>query len=135
MNKRKTIYLADDDFDDRMLLRDAFNLIDAEIEIIEAQDGVELFDNLKDISKFTECIILLDINMPRMNGLEALGKLKETPGLSEIPAVMVSTSGNPEVIRMTEALGAAAYFTKPSSLAGLHDIARKIIQEITWAQI
>lgn len=134
MNKRKIIYLADDDSDDRMLLKDAFNFIDAEIEIIEAQDGIELFDNLKDISKSTECIILLDINMPRMNGLEALGKLKETPGLSAIPAVMVSTSGNPEVIRVTKALGAVAYFTKPSSLSALDDIARKIIQEITWVQ-
>lgn len=113
MNITKTIYIADDDEDDRMLLREAIHSVIEDVVIKEVSHGEELIDQLKLESLPGEIIILLDMNMPKMNGLEALEVLKSTPDFLHIPVIMISTSSNPELITKAYLKGINAYIAKP----------------------
>ncbi|MEO6685923.1 MAG: response regulator, partial [Dyadobacter sp.] len=68
----KTIYLADDDPDDRYLICDAIKQLDPEIKIIEAENGSDLLLSIHEKQLISPVLIVLDMNMPRMNGLETL---------------------------------------------------------------
>jgi CheY-like chemotaxis protein len=65
--------------------------------------------------------------MPKMNGLETLANLRNVPRLASIPAVMLSTSGNPEMVAFAKQLGAINYFIKPSTMDGLLNLSRQLI--------
>ncbi|GGB96345.1 response regulator [Dyadobacter sediminis] len=127
MVKSKTLYLADDDYDDRMLLIDAIKSIDPSIEIIEAEDGKELLEILQSEVPTEESLIILDVNMPKMNGLETLARLRDIPDLAAIPAVMVSTSSKSELMESAKKLGAANYFLKPTKINELLQLAKQLI--------
>ncbi|KAA6438325.1 response regulator [Dyadobacter flavalbus] len=127
MVKSKTLYLADDDYDDRMLLIDAIKSIDPSIEIIEAEDGKELLDILQSDAPTQQSLIILDVNMPKMNGLETLARLRGIPDLAAIPAVMVSTSSKSELMESAKKLGAANYFLKPTKINELLQLAKQLI--------
>ncbi len=85
---RKRVIIADDDEDDRMLLQSAFqeNRIDVTIEF--AFDGSDLMRILSDDTAFQVSFILLDLNMPRKDGREALKEIKESPILKKIPVII-----------------------------------------------
>src|ERR1700742_483537 len=115
-----TILLADDDPDDRMLTRDAFeeSRLRNVLEIVE--DGEELMDYLHNRGKYTgdkakprPGIILLDLNMPRKDGREALKEIKSCPDLRNIPVVVLTTSKAEEDILRTYDLGVNSFIVKP----------------------
>ncbi|TDE11549.1 response regulator [Dyadobacter psychrotolerans] len=114
MPTTKTIYLVDDDDDDRMLFREAIESVIDDIRIIEVTDGKELLDMIKkkELSRFP-MLILMDMNMPRVSGLEAIAVLKADPYCQDIPVVMISTTSNPELVRQAYEAGINAYMTKP----------------------
>ena len=126
------IVLADDDADDRLLVAEAFeeNNIPCILKFVE--DGVDLLDYLTKQGKYgsdTDDIpdlILLDINMPRKDGKEALKEIKENPLLKHIPVVMFSTSKSPEDVTITYKLGANSFIVKPSSFEGLLEVTKTI---------
>ncbi|MEO6685613.1 MAG: response regulator [Dyadobacter sp.] len=121
------IYLADDDEDDRLFLREAINSIIPGTTIIEATDGQNLVDLIccKGISK-NLTLILIDMNMPRLNGLEAITIIKSKPELKNIPALMVSTSQDNLLKKQAYQLGISTFITKPTTMNGYEDIARGI---------
>jgi CheY-like chemotaxis protein len=127
--KANVILMADDDADDRLLAQDALkdSGLDAEVRFVE--DGVELLDYLHRRNKYSDVassprpsLIILDLNMPRKDGREALQEIKADSELRKIPVVVLTTStAGPDVSRVYE-LGANSFISKPvayNSLVGL----------------
>ncbi|WP_171038008.1 response regulator [Dyadobacter luticola] len=121
--------MADDDADDRLLMKEAIKAIDPSIEIVESENGQELLTVLQSQTVLDRCLIILDMNMPKMNGLETLSNLRIIPRLASLPTVMLSTSGNPDMIDFAKKLGALDYYIKPSNMDSLLNLCRHLISE------
>jgi CheY-like chemotaxis protein len=127
------ILIADDDEDDRMLAKDALEESRLCNDLFFAEDGVELLQYLRLEGRFADParaprpgVILLDLNMPRMDGREALEEIKQDPVLRRIPVVVMTTSREEEDILKSYDMGAAGFITKPISFAGLVDVMRSL---------
>ncbi|TLU97321.1 response regulator [Dyadobacter luticola] len=129
MRRCTTLFLADDDADDRLLMKEAIKAIDPSIEIVESENGQELLTVLQSQTVLDRCLIILDMNMPKMNGLETLSNLRIIPRLASLPTVMLSTSGNPDMIDFAKKLGALDYYIKPSNMDSLLNLCRHLISE------
>jgi two-component system response regulator len=132
--------MAEDDPDDRLLIKEAFeeSLVSNSIYFVE--DGVELLDYLRWQDKYanpieapTPDLILLDLNMPRKDGREALAEIKSDPRLRYIPIVVLTTSKAEEDIMRSYDIGAASYITKPVTFDGLVEAIKGLGQY--WVQI
>ena len=130
-----TIVVADDDPDDRMMIEEAFeeNRLKNNLEFVE--DGEQLIDYLKGAGNYADMdrrdpvgVILLDLNMPRMDGREALKVIKSDPDLHRIPVVVLTTSKAEEDILRTYDLGVSSFITKPVTFDGLVDVVKVIGQ-------
>ncbi len=126
MDNNKTVHLADDDEDDRLLFKEALQEADPDVKVVEAQNGKELIENIKNSDDLDGTVIVVDMNMPKMNGIETIKALRDDIELSDVPAVMLSTSNNPDLKKKAIEAGATAYYTKPNSFFALIDIAKKI---------
>ena len=115
MSNLKTIYLVDDDQDDRFFIREAIQDSGAEIQIIEVENGFELLSLVKEIRDPASSVIIIDMNMPKMNGLETVSAIRTEERLAEMPIVMLSTSSNPALIQTAYASGVSSFVTKPST--------------------
>ncbi len=117
-NSQRTIYVADDDEDDRMLFLDAMLELNLSVVVEAAVDGLQLLD-----------MIFLDINMPGKNGFECLEEIRSTKGeLKDVKIIMLSTSSNPENIELCYELGADLYAVKPSTFEDLKKLLLKVFQ-------
>ncbi len=122
---RKTILMADDDPDDRLLIREALEESGLTAELLYVEDGEELMDHLhrrghhQDASAQLPGLILLDLNMPRKDGREALREIKTDPRLRRIPIVVLTTSKSEDDIFRSYDMGANSYITKPVSFESL----------------
>jgi CheY-like chemotaxis protein len=105
--------MADDDREDCLIARLAFERSAIEGEIYFVNDGRELIDYLKKESAPHPDLILLDLNMPRMDGREALRKIKSDPGLKDIPIVILTTSRQEKDVKYCLESGAREFKTKP----------------------
>jgi len=121
-----TILLADDDADDRMLTQEALRESRLANDLRMVEDGEELMDYLTRQGKFARAedaprpgLILLDLNMPRKDGREALKEIKSDPALRQIPVVVLTTSKAEEDIYRTYDLGVNSFITKPVDFQGL----------------
>jgi CheY-like chemotaxis protein len=115
MKKSYTILYADDDRDDLSVLSEAFEKYTDHLRVSHAYDGMEALrylEHMKFSSTFP-CLIILDINMSPMGGLEALKEIKKVPEYRHIPVVVFSTSRNPREKQLAQSLG-ADYITKPN---------------------
>jgi CheY-like chemotaxis protein len=127
-----TILMADDDADDRMLAREAME----ESRLCNCfrfvEDGQELMDYLKRTGPYANAdaprpgLILLDLNMPRMDGRQALQQIKSDPQLRRIPVVVLTTSKTEEDILRTYDLGANSFISKPVTFERLVEIVRTL---------
>ena len=124
---------ADDDEDDRLLTQDALAESRVLNELHFVEDGVELLEYLERKGKFEDKsssprpgLILLDLNMPRMDGREALEAIKANPNLKGIPVVILTTSKQEEDMVKGYNLGAASYITKPVTFDGLVDLMKTL---------
>lgn len=132
-NKAITILLADDDADDRMLTRDAFDESRLSNSFETVEDGEELMDYLQDRGKYAgdgarprPGLILLDLNMPRKDGREALKEIKSSPDLRRIPVIVLTTSKAEEDILRTYDLGVNSFVVKPVTFEALVDVLKTI---------
>jgi two-component system, response regulator len=128
-----TILMAEDDPDDRLLTQEAIREAKLNNEIIFVEDGEELMDYLKQQGEFTDRaqypkprLILLDLNMPRKDGREALAEIKSDPKLRCIPIVVLTTSKAEEDIIKTYDLGVSGYITKPVIFDDLIEVMKAI---------
>lgn len=125
------ILIAEDDSDDRFLLQTAFKEkgYDDNLEFVE--NGVELIEYLTNIHNNSSdqgypYFILLDLNMPKKDGREALKEIKQHPVFKKIPVVVFTTTKNEAEIKRCYELGANTYVVKPVSFEGL----TKVLQDI-----
>jgi two-component system response regulator len=128
-----TILMADDDPDDRQLTREAFEEARLVNDLRFVEDGVELLDYMNRRGKYADPassprpgLILLDLNMPRKDGREALQELKADPRFRTIRVVILTTSKAEEDILRTYNLSAASYITKPVTFESLVDVVRTL---------
>jgi len=123
-----TLLIAEDDADDRLMIREAFDESGATHDLQFVQDGHELIARLRDLVYQPEAklpsLVVLDLNMPRKDGRDALREIKQHPRLSHVPVVVLTTSKSPEDIRNAYLLGANCYITKPVTFDGLLQMAR-----------
>jgi two-component system response regulator len=124
-----TILLADDDEDDRLMTRDALRDARLHNDLRFVVDGVDLLDYLHRRGRHADPresprpgMILLDLNMPRMDGREALGAIKGDRDLRSIPVVVLTTSKSEEDIVRTYDLGVNSFITKPVTFLGLVEV-------------
>lgn len=128
-----TILVADDDADDRMLIEDAFEESCLQNPLHFVEDGEQLLDYLRREGNFAHLkgeaypgVILLDLNMPRMDGRTALSKIKEDPELRRIPVIILTTSKAEEDILRTYGLGVSSFITKPVTFDRLVEVVKTI---------
>ena len=127
-----TILMADDDPDDRMLAKEAFEENRLANNLVFVEDGEEALDYLKGTGKYANTnptkpgLILLDLNMPKKDGREVLKELKADPILRRIPVVVLTTSEAEEDILRSYDLGVNSFITKPVSFEELVRVIRTI---------
>ncbi len=128
-----TILMADDDPDDRELTREAFVESKIANDLRFVEDGEELLDYLHRRGKYVDpassprpSLILLDLNMPRMDGREALREIKADPQFRPIRVIIMTTSKAEEDILRAYDLSAASYITKPVTFDGLIDVIKTL---------
>jgi CheY-like chemotaxis protein len=128
-----TILMADDDPDDCLLVSKAFKASRLCNDLRFVSDGEELMEYLYQRGKYKDPgqaprpgLILLDLNMPRKDGREALKEIKADPDLREIPVVVLTTSKDEEDVLKSYGLGANSYITKPVTFEGLVDVVKSL---------
>jgi CheY-like chemotaxis protein len=132
-NTRKHVVLyADDDPDDLMLVKEAFDRYADNVEVVTTTDGEQALSYLASLDHFepAPCLIILDINMPRLDGKEALKKLRTLPRYADIPVVLFTTSSytlDREFARQHK----AGFITKPLDVRQIESIADQFVQHCT----
>lgn len=139
-NKPVAILMAEDDPDDRFLSEEALKEARVINELHVVEDGEELMDYLCRRGRFElpassprPGLILLDLNLPKKDGREALKEIKSSPSLRRIPVVVLTTSRAEEDILRTYDLGVSGYITKPISLTALVNV-MKVLGDY-WLEI
>ena len=126
--------MADDDPDDRMLTKEALEENKLAHDLNFVNDGVQLMDYLYRRGEHNEVnapkpdLILLDLNMPKMDGREALQKIKENPSFKRIPVIILTTSRAEEDIINSYDLGVNSFISKPVMFKDLVEVTRQIGQ-------
>jgi CheY-like chemotaxis protein len=128
-----TILMADDDEDDCMLAHEALAESRLANDLHFVRDGEELMDYLYRRGNYVDSrssprpgLILLDLNMPRKDGREALKEIKADPNFRQIPIVVLTTSKAEEDIYRSYDLGANSFITKPVTFASLVEVMKTI---------
>jgi len=127
-----TILIAEDDADDRLLAQEALEESHLMNDVFFVEDGEELLDYLRRQGKYAEQkvprpgIILLDLNMPRKDGREALTEIKKDADLRRIPVVVMTTSKDEEDILRSYDLGVNSFIIKPVTFEGLVEVMRAL---------
>lgn len=112
--------------DDSMTVRQQVSstLMAAGFEVVEAVDGLDAATKIESMAGLG--MVLCDVNMPRMNGIEMLERVKANPSCAGVPIVMLTTEGRPELIAKAKALGAKGWLVKPCAPDALVATVRKL---------
>ena len=135
-----SILMADDDPEDRFLAKEALEEAKLANSLQFVEDGEELLDFLKHRGQYTDSeafprpgLILLDLNMPKMDGREALAEIRTDADLRSIPVVVLTTSKAEEDILRTYDLGGSSFIAKPVRFEGLIEVMK--VLEKYWFEI
>ena len=128
MTANLLLFIIDDDQDDQDFFAMAIEEITPTITCVFADNGVEAIVKFNSELSFIPNFIFLDINMPKMNGMECLKKIKEIRHISTIPVYMYSTSDDPSIVQQCYLLGANGFIRKPTNI---EDLKKRIYEAIT----
>lgn len=138
--KSISILMADDDPDDCLMAKEAMEEARLVNELHFVEDGEQLMDRLHGRGEYADMdglerpgLILLDLNMPKKDGREALAEIKKDPDLRQIPIVVLTTSKAEEDIYRTYDLGVNSFITKPVSFEALVEVMKTL--DKYWFQI
>lgn len=124
------VLLVEDSIADSMLMLEILQQEQIKVDVTVVRDGIEAIKFLSREEPYDEAlkadIVILDLNMPRMDGRELLSTIKQSPEWSTIPVLVLTTSNAEEDITSTYHLGANCYITKPIELAKFVDIVKSI---------
>ncbi len=129
--KTYTIVIAEDDLDDQDFIKLALQEVSHKIEVNSVYNGMQLMDYLlkreayKNIQGFPD-LVILDLNMPLVDGFDVLKQMREHDLLGKIPVYVLSTTRNQEHLMLATGLGARGFYTKPVNLSDL----KKIVSEV-----
>ncbi|WP_169720087.1 response regulator [Dyadobacter alkalitolerans] len=126
VNEKRTIYLVDDDDDDRMVIGQAVHQLMTKVDIIEFSSGTTFLENLQGNWPSGPALVLMDINMPRMSGLEVINAIKSDPDGKFVPILAISRASDPALIDKVIASGASGYFQKPVTYEQIGQLASDI---------
>ncbi len=130
-NRTYSIYLADDDEDDRQLFTEALEELPFELKVDTFSNGVDLMANLLNPETPLPDIIFLDLNMPLMNGEECLADIRGEKELYKIPIVIYSTSFDIFKVELLHKKGADRYLQKPKTFTKLKSTVQKAIESLS----
>jgi two-component system response regulator len=139
-SKPVTILVAEDDADDRLLLKDAFSESSLVNELRFVEDGEQLLAYLRREGEYADPgnapiagLILLDLNMPKMDGREALTIIKNDAVLRSIPVVVLTTSAEEDDVFYAYRLGVSSYISKPVTFEGLVNVVK--VLNAYWLEV
>lgn len=129
MEHSHTVLCIDDDADDLELLNNALESTGKDYKVIQAQDGLEGIRRLHELKNAGQlpCLIVLDVNMPRMDGRETFRSIRADEQMEKIPVVVFSTSKS-HVDQMYFSGKNVEYITKPAGISPLEEIASRMLQ-------
>jgi CheY-like chemotaxis protein len=128
MSNIKHIILGEDDIDDQEILKEVFTTVDNTFQINFFSNGKQIINHLEQVGDHQlPCLIVLDYNMPELNGAEILKVLSSYNKLSHIPKIIWSTSSAPTYKSMCLNLGASDYLVKPSRMHLLEETVRHML--------
>ena len=134
MNDHKRILLVDDDEEDRMLIEEAFTEIGAANTVHFEANGEDAIAYLNSLSDGLPCLVVLDLNMPKMNGTQTLRYLKNDDRYKNLSVIIYSTSINPLEREACLQLGAHSYVIKPTlykesidTASMFHDLCKEMV--------
>lgn len=128
LKSQPTILYVDDDSDDCQILAESFAATTDVPDLICAGDGEEAIVYLNSVSdEALPSLIILDLNMPKLDGRQTLNQIKSDPHLAGIPVVILSTSSNRTDREACVRLGAASYFEKPYHYDGYKEIVKRCL--------
>lgn len=129
--KRLNIYLAEDDPDDQYFIKASLEADGADVELNCFFNGRQLLNALEQLINIDSPLphlVLLDINMPQLDGVQTLELLKANPNLAHLPVLIYTTSRSEEDIRRVYSLGASAYIVKPLSFGEIQEKFKRVIE-------
>jgi len=128
------IMLADDDEDDRLFFKEAFEEVKIKYDISTFNDGEQLMEYLSDPENALPDIVFLDLNMPRKSGMECLKEIRSSDRLKRISVAIYSTSSSEQDIEDTFVAGANVYIKKPNDFNMLKKVLSDVVH-INWQYI
>lgn len=126
MSQNNFILLAEDDEDDQELIRMVFSRVTTDHQFEIVSNGQEVLQTLAN-HKILPCLIILDLNMPVLNGIQTLEVLNRNPKFEKVPKVILTTSDNDDNKKRSFFFGAVDYFVKPSNLKDFVTTAKKML--------
>ena len=119
----KTILFVDDDADDRDILADVLEIVNPKVNAVFAENGLKAIEYLSDKMESSQlpCLIVLDLNMPLLDGKETFKKIRNELNLSSIPVIIFTSSHNPNDQILFRSLG-IEFITKPDDFSQLNKI-------------
>ncbi len=123
------VWIVEDDLDDQLFVEKALKAISPEITTRRMRDGIELIESLLRAAALPQ-LILLDVNMPLMNGLEALAELRRMPAYQHVPVVMLTTADDLKTVNKSIELGASRFLTKPNGHQELIRLLRALMEDL-----
>jgi len=128
MQNSKPILLIEDDRVDAMTVQRALKELNAQNQLVHTTDGEQALKHLRNEANETPCIILMDLNTPKMSGMEFLRIIKAEELLMDIPIVVLSTSNNEHDVSETSRLGVVKYLVKPIDYGEFVEVLRGVEQ-------
>ncbi len=126
--KKKRVILVEDNLADVELVRISIRELETPVELVHVGDGQELLNFLKTAVLAEIAVIMLDLNMPRVSGIDVLRFMHEDPLLKKVPVVMFTTSNSKTDILKCYELGAKAFVCKPLDIFEFNQAIRSIVE-------
>jgi CheY-like chemotaxis protein len=128
MRRNHFLFLVDDDVDDHEIFKSALAQVDEGIHLVIASNGKEALQMLAAQEQLPD-YIFLDLNMPRMGGLQFLTEIKKSETLHNIPVIVYSTSNHPDDRGKALDAGATKFFTKPAKFSELCELLQSLLSQ------
>ncbi|SEM60776.1 Response regulator receiver domain-containing protein [Chitinophaga rupis] len=127
----RNVFLVDDDNDDRNIFQFVLTTIDNTASLTSAQDGVHAFELINGNGFTKPDIIFLDLNMPRMNGIEFLTEIRKMKEFEDVPVIIFSTNIMKEQAAQCMELGALECVTKPDTVETQIGVMKELLEKYT----
>lgn len=124
----KSIWVADDDDDDRMLIKEAFEESAYKEPLVFFENGEKVIDMLKTKAQYKPSLILLDLNMPKVSGHDVLYFIKKNKKTKDIPVIILTTSKSKKDQETALKMGADGFITKPHQFIEMLRIAENLVK-------